>query len=289
VVPTYRTIKLRIDDGVAFVTLDRPEVHNAFDGQMLAELRHVWRALRSDDDVRCVVLDAAGGKAFCTGIDRTFALAEDSPTQGGDRAPAVVADDQVPPVEAIGGVGGPFHFDDPGEWLGPKSNDLWKPVIAAVQGIACGGAFYLLGEVDIIIASDDATFFDPHVTYGMAAVFESVHMLQRMPLGEVLRMQLTGAHERLSAQRAHQIGLVSEVVPADGLAKAAEDLARIIASQPAQAIQATLRTIWAAQDLPRPQALAMSTPLVAAGNTPESLAQGQQVFTSGKRVEYRTR
>ena len=266
----FTTIRYRTDGGVAWVTLNRPAVLNAFDSTMLTELRAVWRNLRTDDSVRCVVLDAEGDRAFCTGVDRAEAL-------GGD------ADAE------FGNVGGPFHFDDPGEWLGPKSNDLWKPVIAAVRGIACGGAFYLLGEVDVIIASDDATFFDPHVTYGMAAVFESVHMLQRMPLGEVLRMQLAGAYERVSARRAYEIGLVSEVVAPGELPAAAERLARVIASQPALAVQATLRTIWAAQELPRRQALDASVALVAAGNTPEQLAEGQQAFESGKRVEWRLR
>ena len=265
------TIRYRVDGGVAWVTLNRPEVLNAFNTQMLEELRGVWRRLRTDDEVRCIVLDAEGDRAFCTGVDRTEALGD-----GGAET-------------ELGAVGGPFHFDDPGEWLGPKSNDLWKPVIAAVRGIACGGAFYLLGEVDIIVAAEDATFFDPHVTYGMAAVFESVHMLQRMPLGEVLRMQLLGAHERVSAARAYEVGLVSEVVPVDRLAAAAERIARQIASQPPLAVQATLRTIWAAQDLPRRQALDAGVALVAAGNTAEQLAEGQALFTSGKRVDWRLR
>ena len=264
------TIRYRADNGVAWVTLNRPEVLNAFDTRMLTELRDTWRALRTDDAVRCIILDAEGDRAFCTGVDRTEALGD-----GG--------------TDSFGAVGGPFHFDDPGEWLGPKSNDLWKPVIAAVRGIACGGAFYLLGEVDVIIAADDATFFDPHVTYGMAAVFESVHMLQRMPLGEVLRMQLAGAHERVGAQRAYEIGLVSEVVTPAELPAAAERLARVIASQPALAVQATLRTVWAAQELPRRAALDASVALVAAGNTDEQLAQGQALFASGGRVEWRLR
>ena len=266
----FTTIRYREDDGVAWVTLNRPDVLNAFNSQMLAEIRDVWRALRGNDGVRCVILDAEGERAFCTGVDRDEAMGDN-----GD------------PV--FGEAGGPFHFDDPGEWLGPKANDLWKPVIAAVAGIACGGAFYLLGEVDMIIAADDATFFDPHVTYGMAAVFESVHMVQRMPLGEVLRMQLTGAYERIGAERAYQIGLASEVVPRADLAGAAERLARVIASQPPLAVQATLRAIWAAVDLPRRQALDMSVPLVAAGNTAETLAEGQQQFASGRRPEWRVR
>lgn len=268
----FSSIRYRADGGVAWVTLHRPEVLNAFDATMQRELRTVWRRLRSDDGVRCVVVDAAGDRAFCTGIDR-------------DEALGAASDDRL-----VGTKGGPFHFDDPGAYIGPKSNDLWKPVVAAVHGIACGGAFYLLGEVDVIIASDDATFFDPHVTYGMASVFESVHMLQKMPLGEVLRMQLTGAHERVSARRAYEIGLVSEVVTQDELASAAERLARVIASQPPLAVQATLRTIWAAQELPRRQALAdAGVAFIAVGTDEASLAEGQRAFASGERVEWRLR
>ncbi len=264
------TIRRREDDGVAWVTLDRPDRLNAFDGVMLDELRATWRDLRADDDVRAIVLDAAGDRAFCTGVDRDWALAGDTDT-------------------SIGEVGTPMQFDDPGEWLGPKANDLWKPVVAAVHGMACGGAFYLLGEVDVIVASDDATFFDPHVTYGMAAVFESVHLLQRLPLGEVLRMQLLGAHERLSADRALQLGLVSEVVPRDQLGDAAAWVARTIASQPALAVQATLRTIWTANELSRRAALDVSVPLVAAGNAADALAEGQRTFGSGQRITPRIR
>lgn len=264
------TIRYRAEEGVAFVTLDRPEVMNAFDGAMLEELRWVWRHLRTDDDIRAVVLDAAGDRAFCTGVDRQAALGEDGSLQ-------------------IGAVGGPMHFDDPGEWLGPKANDLWKPVVAAVHGVACGGAFYLLGEADIIIASEDATFFDPHVTYGMAAVFESVHLLQRLPLGEVLRMQLMGAHERMSALRAHEVGFVSEVVPREELLATAAGVAQIIASQPALAVQATLKAVWVANELSRSQALDASTALVEAGNDALTLAEGQRQFEQGGRVDWRLR
>ncbi len=103
-------------------------------------------------------------------------------------------------------------YDDPGDDLGPKSCDLWKPVIAAVNGIACGGAFYILAECDIIIAAENATFFDPHVTYGMAAVYEPMKMMYRMGFSDVMRMSLLGAHEVIGAATAERIGLVTEVV-----------------------------------------------------------------------------
>ena len=176
------TVTSEVAGGVEWVKLERPEVMNAFDARMQDELSQLWRSLRADDDVRVVVLTGAGDRAFCTGIDRA-GIAGDGTAEGG-----------------VGFAGSPFHLDDPGAKLGPKSNDFWKPVIGAVNGIACGGAFYLLGECDILIASDSATFFDPHVTYGMPASYESMLMVGRMPLGEVLRMQLTGASHQWSVR-----------------------------------------------------------------------------------------
>jgi len=272
----YESVDYREENGVAWVTLDRPEVHNAFDRAMQKELRAIWRMLRINDDVRCVVLTGAGDKAFCVGIDRTEQMADGAP----------VSDDAD---HRIGSGSTPFHFDDPGDWIGPKSNDLWKPVIAAVNGMACGGAFYMLGEVEFVIAAEHATFFDPHVTYGMCAAFEPIHMLQKMPLGEVLRMTLLGAHERMSAARAHQVGLVSEVVPAAELIDRARWAAEVIASAPALAVEGTVRAIWAGQEHSRSQALAMGWSFIGLGTNAESIRQGQAQFASGQRVEWRLR
>ena len=114
--------------------------------------------------------------------------------------------------------------------IGPKANDLWKPVIAAVHGMACGGAFYLLGEAEFIVADETATFFDPHTTYGMVSAYESVYMAHRMPYGEVARMALMGTAERISARRAYDIGLVSELTAPGGALAAAVRCATVIAA-----------------------------------------------------------
>jgi enoyl-CoA hydratase/carnithine racemase len=273
-VSRYQTLDYTERDGVAWVTLNRPAVHNAFDGRMMREVHDCWRDLRDNDDVRAVVLTGAGDKAFCTGLDRTAARVG-----------------EVGGPNDIGRRGGtPLHLNDPGDLLPPKTaGQLWKPVIAAVNGMACGGAFYLLGEVEFIIAAEHATFFDPHTTFGMAAVFEPMLMLQRMPLGEVMRMSLMGTAERLSAQRAFQIGLVQEVVPAVDLHEAAHRVAATIAAQPALAVQATVRAVWYAQELGHRQALDVAKTLVQLGTDEESLAAGQQRFRSGQRDEWRLR
>src|ERR1700722_7941581 len=106
--------------------------------------------------------------------------------------------------------------------------------------MACGGAFYLLGEVEFIIAAEHATFFDPHTTYGLAAVYEPMMMLQRMPIGEVMRMSLFGAAERLSAGRSLEIGLVQEVVQGSDLHGPEDKAARVMTAQPPLAVQATV-------------------------------------------------
>ena len=140
-----------------------------------------------------------------------------------------------------------------------------------------------------MIASDQATFFDPHVTYGMTASFEPMQMLSKMPFGEVMRMSLMGVHERLSAQRAHEIGLVSEVVPRDELLERAGWAARVIADSPALAIQGTMRAIWTARELSRAQAIDMANLFTRIGNDAEAFREGQARFASGKRPEWRTR
>jgi len=257
------TVLCDVHDGVARLTLNRPEVHNAFDVAMQDELARLWAWVKADDAVRAVVLTGAGDKAFCTGMDR------------GDMPVDTEYD--------------PFTYEDPGRTIGPKSQGVWKPVIAAVNGMACGGAFYLLGESDVIIAAEHATFFDPHVTYAMTAAFEPILLMNRMAFGDLVRMTLTGALERVSARTAREAGLVSEVVAAGSSSSAAEDLASRIAAGPAVSVQATLRTLWAARSLSSDQALALGNVFLQLGTSSRSLQEGQETFTQRKPGKWKLR
>jgi enoyl-CoA hydratase/carnithine racemase len=271
----FETLLYEEEEGVARVTLNRPEVHNAFNMQMQRELRGLWRGLRRNDDVCVVILTGAGDEAFCTGIDRTEMMS------------GYESDEQREKTRSS--ASSPFVLDNPGQNVGPKACDLWKPVIAAVNGVVCGGGFYMLGEAEFVIAAESATFFDPHVTYGMTSAFEPIHMLQKMPFHEVMRMSLLGDRERLSAKRAYEIGLVSEVVPLEKLREAADWAARVIASQPPLAIQGTLRAIWTGQELTRSQALSMAYAYVSLGTNPASIQEGQKAFASKKRPQWKLR
>jgi enoyl-CoA hydratase/carnithine racemase len=242
---------------------------------MQRELSALWHALRRRDDVRCIVLTGAGEKAFCTGIDRMEQM-------GGET-------DDTTDADVVGSGSTPFMFNDPGDNIGPKSCDLWKPVIAAVNGMACGGAFYMLGEVEFIVAAEHATFFDPHVTYGMTASFEPIHMAGITPFCEIMRLSLMGNHERLTAKRAYEIGMVSEVVAGDQLLDAAGWCAERIAAAPKLAIEGTVRAIWGAREFGSRHAVHLGYAYVSMGTSQDSIAEGQELFASGKRIEWRAR
>ena len=243
----YEALRYEVDEGVATITLDRPEKHNAFSPTMISEIEDVWQRLRVDDDVRVAVLTGSGEKAFTVGIDLTFEHPQPSSK---------------------------LMINDPMMRIGPKTNDLWKPVIAAVNGMACGGAFYLLGEAGFIVAAEHATFFDPHVTHGMPSVYESMFMVQRMPIGEIMRIALLGRHERMTAQRAHQIGLVQEVVPGTDVVGTAQRLARIIADAPDPlAVEVTVKSVWTATYMSIHQALQMAPGLVNLIDSTSSISE----------------
>ncbi|ROO87485.1 enoyl-CoA hydratase/carnithine racemase [Actinocorallia herbida] len=235
----YETVVFEVADHVATVTLDRPDKLNAFNNQMIAEFRDLWTRVRRDDDIHVVVLRAAGDRAFCTGLDVG---------EGLDLAENV------------------WSQEDPGSGLGPKQNKVWKPVVAAVHGMVAGGAFYWLNECDIVIGADDATFFDPHVSYGLTSALEPIGLARRIPLGEALRWALIGLDERMSAARAREIGLVSELVPFAQLWERADEIARIIAAKPPAAIQGTVKAIWETLDLDRETAQSVGWNYTTVGN-----------------------
>lgn len=237
--PQFETLLFACEANVATVTLNRPKAMNSFNQAMVEDFARLWHFVRNADDIHVVVLRAAEGRAFCTGVDVREGIFHETNV---------------------------WSQTDPGEHLGPKQNKVWKPVVTAVHGLCGGGAFYWINESDILLCSDDAEFFDPHVTYGMTAALEPIGLARRIPLGEALRIALLGNDERVSAQTALRIGLVSEVVERDRLWARADELARLIAAKPPAAIQGTVRAVWESLDLPRSVALNMGVSYTQIGN-----------------------
>ena len=218
------------DDHVATVTLNRPEAHNAFTEWMANAMLAFWKKVRETDDIHSVVIRANGEKSFCTGIDIKTGKWWDHLNI--------------------------WNHDDPGIAFGPRTNKVWKPVIVAVHGMCAGGGMYWLNEADIIICSEDATFFDPHANVGIVSALEPIGLLKRgAPIGEVMRWALMGNEERMSTETALRIGLVSEVLPRERLHERAHQIAAEIAARRPAGVQGTVRAIWESLDMTRSMAI----------------------------------
>ena len=222
---TFETILLEVDetDRVATITLNRPGRLNAFNRTMCEEMARAWRMVKLDDSVNAVVLRAAGDRAFSAGLDVKTPYGQ---------------------PENI------WNHEDPGEALSPKWQKMWKPVVCAVRGMCTAGGFYFINESDVVICSEDATFFDSHVSAGLVCALEPIGLMRRIGLGETLRIALMGNDERVGADTALRIGLVSEVVPAEQLWDRAHEIAATIAAKPPTATQGTVKAIWESLDKP---------------------------------------
>ncbi|OBK12652.1 enoyl-CoA hydratase/isomerase family protein [Mycobacterium asiaticum] len=237
----FETILLAVDAAshVATITLNRPEQLNAFNRTMCREMAEAWRLVKFDDSVHAVVLRAAGDRAFSAGLDVK---------------------------QAYGQPENVWNHEDPGEYLSPKWQKMWKPVVCAVQGMCTAGAFYFVNESDVVICSADATFFDSHVSAGLVCALEPIGLMRRIGLGETLRMALTGNDERVSADTALRIGLVSEVVETSQLWARADEIATTIAANPPTATQGTVKAIWESLDKPYRAALEQGLIYTRLGN-----------------------
>ncbi len=251
----FETLLLDVDADahVATITLNRPDQLNAFNRTMCEEMAHVWRRVKLDDSVHAVVLRAAGERAFSAGLDV--------------KAPYGQPDNV-------------WNHEDPGEALSPKWQKMWKPVVCAVHGMCTAGAFYFINESDVVICSTDATFFDSHVSAGLVCALEPIGLMRRIGLGEALRIALMGNDERVSADTALRIGLVSEVVAPEQLWDRAHEIAATIAAKPPSATQGTVKAIWESLDKPYRAALEQGLIYTRLGNplgTAELAAQGDVV------------
>ncbi|OBA63386.1 enoyl-CoA hydratase [Mycobacterium sp. 1100029.7] len=257
---SFETIVLDVDadSHVATITLNRPQQLNAFNRTMCEEMAQAWRTVKLDESVHAVVLRAAGERAFSAGLDIK------SPYGQPDNV---------------------WNHEDPGELLSPKWQKMFKPVVCAVQGICTAGAFYFVNESDVVICSEGATFFDSHVSAGLVCALEPIGLMRRIGLGETLRIALMGNDERVSAETALRIGLVSEVLAADRLWSRAHEIAATIAAKPPSATQGTVKAIWESLDKPYRAAMEQNLIYTRLGNplgTAELTARRESQHTGAR-------
>ena len=216
----FETINFEATDGIATITLNRPEELNALSWAMEDELVEAWATVKRDPSIIVAVVTGAGDRAFSSGLDVSAMPGEDGP-----------------PEDLVARVDRELKFT-------AIQNKCWKPVITAVNGMAVGGALELVAESDIVIAADHATFFDTHAKIGLVSTYAAIVLARRMPLEAVLRMVLMGGRERISAQRAYELGLVSEVVPGDRLMERARELARLLLQNSPSTMMASKKAVW---------------------------------------------
>ena len=222
---TFETLLYDVADGVATITLNRPDRHNSFNVKMAGELQAAWNEVKTSPDVVCAIVTGSGEKAFCTGMDVMDIATGDAQSTG-----------RVPREEA------------PWNHLTAIQNKCWKPVITAVNGMVVGGGLHFIADSDLIVCAEHATFFDTHVKVGLIAGMEPVGLARRIPLEAVLRMALLGGSERMSAAEAKELGLVGEVLPADQVMPRARELAAMIAQHSPTSLARTKQCIWESLD-----------------------------------------
>ncbi len=250
---------------VGWLINNRPDQLNAMNAKMRDEFGDAWLELDRDPDVR-VIVHTGNGRAFQTGVD-VAEIASDG----------VGMERYRESVEAWD-----LHFTS---W----QQHVWKPVITAVNGICAGGAFHWVAEADIVICSSDAQFFDPHVSVGQVVSIEAIALMRKIPAEAVMRMAFLGRYERMTADRAYELGMVSEVVdPPDRLRARAQELAETIAKNSPAAMAATKRALWGALEMGLTDACrAGARELVSMWGHPDQ-TEGPAAFADRREPQWKT-
>jgi enoyl-CoA hydratase/carnithine racemase len=220
---TYSTLEVERHGHVGWLIFNRPTAGNAMNATMMAELEDAWLELDADPAVR-VIVNTGNGPAFQSGVD-VVQLARDKDAM---RKFSRQTRDATLRFTS-------WHLN------------IWKPVIAAVNGVCAGGGLHFVADADIVIAAAGVTFVDPHVSVGQVVAYEGITLARTSPMEAVMRMALVGRHERLTAERARQLGILSEVIdPPERLRAHAQELAEKIAKNSPAAMRATKQALWGA-------------------------------------------
>ena len=229
----FQFIRYEKRDGIAYLTINRPEVMNALHAPATEEMAQAWDDFDQDDECRVAIITGVGERAFCAGMDLRWRAEAEARGESGED-----------PVQLHRGFGGLTN---------PRHTQIWKPIIAAVNGYAVGGGMETAMACDIIVAADHAQFGLPEPRRGLVAGAGGPHRLPRqMPLKVAMGYLLTGS--LMTAQEALRWGLVNEVVPLAELMPAAERWAREIMECAPISVRATKQAAMMGLDLPLAEA-----------------------------------
>ena len=255
----YEFIRYEQRDHVATVTLNRPEVLNAIHPPMAEELADAWERIRDDDSVWVGVLTGSGDRAFCAGADLKWRAEAGEAVRSHNRA------------EASGAARG-FQ----------RGRDCYKPLLAVVNGYAVGGGLELVLGCDLVVAAEHAQLGLPEARRGLLADAGGIHKLvRRLPWSAAMQLILTG--ELISAEEARRIGLVNQVVPAEGLQAATEQWVEAILACAPLALQAGKEAAVRGLELPLWEAVNTRFPLAERMYESEDFIEGPKAFAEKRK------
>lgn len=265
----FDTIDYVVDGHTATITLNRPDALNALSPHMITELRAAYDEAENDDAVWLLIVTGAG-RAFCTGAD----------------VKAIPGDGKV--VNERPYLSTYEQWEAPQEGT-PPFRTMTKPVLTAVNGVCCGAGLDWVTTGDIVIASDRASFFDPHVSIGLVAGREVVRLARVLPRTVALRMALMGKHERMSAQRAYELGMVTEVVEHDRLLERAHEIAGIVNSNAPLAVRGTRLAIVKGLNVPLHEAEMLAESFRERVTRTEDALEGPKAFIEKRTPDWQCR
>ncbi|HVP29820.1 MAG TPA: enoyl-CoA hydratase-related protein [Myxococcota bacterium] len=252
-----------VADGVARLTINRPESRNALSGEVMTGLREGLERAGADPAVRVVVLTGAGDKAFCAGGDL-----------GGS---------------AFQGKGFAARHHDRGDFadLFRVLNGLGKPVIARVRGHCLAGGFGLALGCDLVVASDDSSFGTPEVKRGLFPMMIMATIFRNVGRKKGLELILTG--ERIDAREAERLGLVNYAVPAAALDAKVDELARKMADLSPAVLRLGRDAFYASQDMAFDQALTYLQSMLTINVGTEDAIEGVRAFLEKREPQWKGR
>ena len=263
------TVIYEQNDGVVSITLNRPAKHNAMNPQMLVELASAWNRFRDDDAARVAVLTGAGDKAFSAGADLGSLLPLLTRTRSAEDEwdEALLADRSIQMTAILRGF------------------ELYKPVIAALNGFALAGGAEVIGACDLRIAASHATLALSEVKRGIVPGGGSmVRLARQIPYAKAMEILLTG--EPMTADEAYRIGLVNEVTAADELLERAVTLARLIAENAPLAVQACKEVVLRSSGLPYAEANRIEDEAAVGILRTNDAIEGPRAFMEKRKPEF---
>ena len=250
-------IEYQKDNKIAVITINNPEVHNALSPEGLIDLTNALADFRDNPELRVCVITGAGDKAFCTGMDLKSVRPD--------------------------GKGNPEARPE-GTFV--RGLEIWKPVIAAVNGYALGGGFEIALACDIRIASENAVFGFPEVTLGIIPGWGGTQRLSRLlPFGIAAEMILTG--KRIDAREACDLHLVNKVVPLNNLMTESLKLAQQICDSGPLAVRSAKESLYLGQDMTLEEGLQLESRLSSRTMASKDFIEGRMAFLEKRKPDYK--